>query len=120
MRVMTKAEILSMDCPLLIREWEPNVYNDVGWLLTSGRDAHGHVFGAVDLDPDPNGEDDDPFSEWDWDGDLDLEDDKVYVVAEKNDLANMIARLQRAMEKCDHEAVSSHGVALNEYNPPKK
>ena len=42
MRVMTKAEILALDTPVLIREWSPCAYNDRGWMLTCGKDATGH------------------------------------------------------------------------------
>lgn len=115
MRVCTKEEILKLDSPVLIREWQPSCYDDSGWLLTCGRDVTGHVFGAINLDPDPSyspGEE--PNEIWDWDGPLDLEDDKLYVVAEKREIELMQARLQKCLDECDFKKLSETGKEMYE------
>lgn len=110
MRVLTKEEILKLDYPVLLREWQPTAYDDEGWLLTCGRDCTGHAFGAINLDPDPQGNANEEVMEtWDWDGPLDLDDDKLYVVAEKKDVENMKARLQLCLDKCNFDNLKEIG-----------
>lgn len=115
MRVMTKAEILALDTPVLIREWSPCAYNDQGWMLTCGKDATGHTFGAIDIDPNEMGQKEEIKETWDWDGPLDLEDDKTYVVAEQREIDLMIARLRLAVENCDFTEIAKAGKEMETY-----
>ena len=115
MRVMSKAEILALDTPVLIREWSPCAYNDQGWMLTCGKDATGHTFGAIDIDPNEMGQKEEIKETWDWDGPLDLEDDKTYVVAEQREIALMIARLRLAVKNCDFTEIAKAGKEMVTY-----
>ena len=108
MRYVTKEELLSLEGPVLYREWSPRAYSDYGWTLTCGKDFIGHAFGAIELDPDPT-EKEEVRETWDWDGPLDLDDDKTYVIAEKEDIELIKARLQIALNDCNFEEIANVG-----------
>ena len=108
MRFVTKEELLSLESPVLFREWKPRAYFDDGWMLTCGKDFTGHAFGAITIDPSP-GEKESVKETWDWDGPLDLEDDKTYVIAEKDDIKLIMDRLQLALDECNFAEISTIG-----------
>ena len=108
MRYVTKEELLSLEGPVLFREWSPRAYNDYGWTLTCGKDFTGNAFGAIEIDPDPT-EKEEVRETWDWDGPLDLDDDKTYVIAEKEDIELIKARLQIALNECNFDEIFKVG-----------